>query len=383
MKTLFIKDFNLFFSDRKTIVLTFVVPIILVTVFSVAFSGLRSDNRKAAPMATIKMGILDDDKSVASQTIIGELEKADALKVFQADSTKLYEAVAKGKLIGVLHIHKGFLESYMGQSKQLAWEFNYQEGADFEVKMFRSVFEPMMAKIGQQYSPSTQECASAAFTLPFKPKGPQPGTVVQAYNDPWLVQPVIGIAIILMLFNTINIGGHLIDEFSNKTLNRLLLSPTSYRAFVSSKFTLTFLVCVLQLAIILLYAKVVLGLYLFNLPVIALIVVLASFACAAFCLFMAGLCRTRNQLNGISIGTILFLSAMGGSMMPRFIMPEVMQQFSQFSINYWVLEAFYDVLWRRSDFFPLVFTDAAIIIAIGLVLLSLSAIVFRQRLKLI
>ncbi|MEZ4986041.1 MAG: ABC transporter permease, partial [Saprospiraceae bacterium] len=326
MKTLFIKDLNLFFSDKKTILLTFVMPVVLVTVFALAFSGLRSDNRKSSNLDAIKIGYIDEEGSVASKAVISALGEAEALILVEADSAKTYNALSKGQIIGVLHIYNGFMEAWASRSAELPWAFHYQAGNDFEINMFRSFFEPMMGRIGQQYTPEDLACQELAFQLPFEAAPNSQVASNDAYNDPWLIQPIIGIAIILLLFNTINIGGHLIDEFNNKTLNRLLLGPVSYRAFVSSKFILTFLICVLQLTIILAYSQWVLGLKLFELPTIAFLVLVISFAAAAFCLLMVSLCKTRNQLNGISIGTILFLSAIGGSMMPRFIMPAAMQQ---------------------------------------------------------
>jgi hypothetical protein len=40
------------------------------------------------------------------------------------------------------------------------------------------------------------------------------------------------------------------------------------------------------------------------------------------------------------------MSAIGGSMIPTFVMPEIMQKMSMFSVNYWSIQAFYDIYWR-------------------------------------
>ncbi len=383
MKTLFIKDLSLFFAERKTILLTFLLPLVLVAVFTLAFSGLRGDRQQAASLDAIRIGVVDDDQTIASQTIAHELGEEAALVVAVADSSAAFAALKKGKVFGVLHIKKGFMLSF-AKEENLAWDFNYLAGSEFEVNMFKSFFNPMMESIGRKYRPQKEECALAAtLSLPFNALGGGKTEEIQAYNDPWLIQPIIGIAIILLLFNTINIGGHLIDEYNNKTLDRLLLSPAGYFSFVLSKFAVAFLICGVQLSLVLAFASFVLGLQLFNLVVIGILVLACAFTCAAFCLFVASLSKTRNQLNSLSIGGILFLSAIGGSMMPRFIMPGFMQQMSQFSINYWAIESFYSALWRRADFFPTIWGNVVILLLIGGGLLLGSALLFRKRLSLL
>ena len=163
----------------------------------------------------------------------------------------------------------------------------------------------------------------------------------------------------------------------------MLLSPTSYFSFVFSKFLVAFGICALQLSLVLTFAAWVLGLQLFNLFIIAVLVLACAFTCATFCLLVASLSKTRNQLNSLSIGGILFLSAIGGSMMPRFIMPGFMQELSKFSINYWALESFYSALWRRVDFFPQICGQVLILLLIGGGLLFISILLFRKRLRLL
>ena len=61
---------------------------------------------------------------------------------------------------------------------------------------------------------------------------------------------------------------------------------------------------------------------------------------------LATLCRTRKQLVAASNLVILSISALGGSMFPRFLMPEALQRVSLVAFNAWALEGFLDVFWR-------------------------------------
>lgn len=376
MNTIFKKDLQLFFSDKKNVALTFLLPILLVSIFTLAFSGLRSD-KKAANLKAIKIGLVDEDHSIASKIIYKSLDKEESLLVNKLDSVVAFNKLKQGKLVGVLYIKEGFMNSYLSKDQELNWTFNYLAGADFQMNIFKSFFSPMMEKIGRKYANVKNDCdMNTDMKLSFNAIGKEH---IETSNDPWLIQPIIGIAIILLLFNTINIGGHFIDEYSDKTLNRLLISPTSYYSFIWSKFLIGVLINSIQLSLILVFANWFLGLKLFNIPILIVLILVCALVSASFLLLMTSLSKTRNQLNSLSIASILFLSAIGGSMMPTFIMPELMQKLSKFSINYWAIESFFDVLWRRVTFFNATYEKVLILLYISVSLLLISGIFFKRK----
>jgi ABC-2 type transport system permease protein len=71
-----------------------------------------------------------------------------------------------------------------------------------------------------------------------------------------------------------------------------------------------------------------------------------SLATAAFGLMLASTCRTRAQLGAVATLVILIMSALGGSMFPRFIMPASMQKFGLLTFNAWALDGLTKVFWR-------------------------------------
>jgi ABC-2 type transport system permease protein len=68
-------------------------------------------------------------------------------------------------------------------------------------------------------------------------------------------------------------------------------------------------------------------------------------AAAAFGIIFATACRTRAQLAGVSTIVILVMSALGGSMVPRFAMPEFMNTTALFTFNGWALDGYLKVFW--------------------------------------
>jgi ABC-2 type transport system permease protein len=73
---------------------------------------------------------------------------------------------------------------------------------------------------------------------------------------------------------------------------------------------------------------------------------LTAAAAAGLALVVIGLCRTREQAQPLSTFIVLLLAALGGSMAPRFLMPETFRQLGWITPHAWAIEAYQTVLWR-------------------------------------
>lgn len=117
-----------------------------------------------------------------------------------------------------------------------------------------------------------------------------------------------------------------------------------------------------------------------TLPAWMLLIVTLILATCTLGLAVAGIARTAEQALLISAGLNLILAAIGGIMVPRSVMPELMQQLSLVSPMSWALEAFTLLLAGQGgvrDILPW---------CMGLLLFALAAgglglALFRRRLK--
>ena len=50
-------------------------------------------------------------------------------------------------------------------------------------------------------------------------------------------------------------------------------------------------------------------------------------------------------MNGISLVLVLGMSALGGSMIPRYIMSDSMRQLGRYTFNGWALDGFKKIFW--------------------------------------
>jgi len=75
---------------------------------------------------------------------------------------------------------------------------------------------------------------------------------------------------------------------------------------------------------------------------------------------------------------IMLMSAIGGSMIPLFVMPAFMQKIAVISVNYWGIQGFYDIFWRHlplPDIAPKIF----VLVSIGLIMTLISIRLFRKN----
>lgn len=106
---------------------------------------------------------------------------------------------------------------------------------------------------------------------------------------------------------------------------------------------------------------------------LAVIAVSVSFASVSYALLIANLVSTSEQATIFTGVSNLLLAAIGGIMVPRFVMPPAMQSFSLYSPMAWGLEGFLDVFLRHGGMQE-VGRRALPLLAFGAVALSLAAV---------
>jgi ABC-2 type transport system permease protein len=158
-----------------------------------------------------------------------------------------------------------------------------------------------------------------------------------------------GIAVMFLLFMSSAAGGALLDEVESGTLERVLSSRVGMTGMLTGKWLYITLLGTLQIVVMFLWAKMAFKLDFFShLPGFFVMTPLTAACAAGFGLVLATACRTRQQLSGISTVVILSISAVGGSMFPRFLMSDAMQRMGLLTFNAWALDGYIKVFWRNA-----------------------------------
>ncbi len=86
-------------------------------------------------------------------------------------------------------------------------------------------------------------------------------------------------------------------------------------------------------------------------PLLVFVITLASaMAATAYGLMISCLAKTTEQASAFGSLSVVILAIVSGVMIPRFVMPEFMQNLGQISPIYWGLEAYHDVILRNQGF---------------------------------
>ena len=154
-------------------------------------------------------------------------------------------------------------------------------------------------------------------------------------------------AILFLLFSAMQGANLTIEERNNGISDRLMLGPMGALSLLTGKFLFLTLIGFIQAAIIVAVASVF-----FNVPIISLLYSLglaclgSAMLAAGLALLVAALCHSQPQMHTVSTFIVLLFSAVGGSMVPRFMMPDWLQTLGQMTPNFWSIEAFYGILAR-------------------------------------
>jgi ABC-2 type transport system permease protein len=175
------------------------------------------------------------------------------------------------------------------------------------------------------------------------------------------------VAILFLLFSSVHGAISMIDERDSGILDRVLAGPGRMSAIVTGKALFLVLQGWVQVAVIFVIAWAVHGVDLpGHLWPWAVTTVAASMAAAGMAMVIATAFTTKRQAQTFANVAILILSALGGSMVPRFFMPELLQDLGWLTPNTWALEAYTAIFWRDEPGSALVLPWVILVVA-GLV----------------
>lgn len=197
-------------------------------------------------------------------------------------------------------------------------------------------------------------------------------------ENPRIAMYAAGIAVLFLLFACTGHAATLLEEAESGTLDRILVSRAGITQIILGKWAGIFLMGCVQLTVMFGWAELVFRIQLGrHLAGFVIMMACTSAATSSFAMMMATLCRSRAQLNAAATVIILSMSAMGGSMIPRFVMSERMQELGRWTFNAWALDGFQKVFWFQS---PLSSLRLEVFVLLGSsVVMGLLTLIFSSR----
>ncbi len=399
ISTLIQKDFVLFLRDRKAMMLTYLLPIALISLFALAYGGIGSS--KARP---VRLLVSDQDSSAQSAKLISMLDSTPEIIVKAQHPKKIKEEIINGKALAGLQIPEGYGKKLLNGDDVALLLFT-DKSREIQSGMLRGMVtgplmkeintvgmkKRIMRKIREEWpGMSEQTLAGIEKNIAGKfvsdSKGNKSPLVIEALSRKkginWgLIQAVAGTAVMMLLFSAAGMGSALLNEKENGSLKRLMFSPLKTTEILSAHLIYSTMVASSQLIIMFVFTRLVFGLEIGSQwPVLLLTILLTAITCSSFGIFLSAIAHTRKQLESMSTVLILIMSGIGGSMVPLFLLPAFMQKIAVISVNYWAIDAFYDILGRSSGVLQLLPNILAMLL-ISLLFTGFSMILFQKKLR--
>lgn len=205
-----------------------------------------------------------------------------------------------------------------------------------------------------------------------------PGQDQPALKDPSVSYYIGAIAILFLLFSAMQGAALSLEERRSGISDRLLMGPKGALLKLAGKALFLTLVGTLQAAVILAAAQILFHVPLIShVPALTLACVGTAFMAASIALLVATLCSSPAQMNAVSTFIVLLFSAVGGSMVPRFMMPEWLQSVGVFTPNHWAIESVYGTLAREQSIQDLA-PVYGVLFGIPVLCLALAAIIAHR-----
>ena len=371
--------------DRAAFVLTFVVPIVFFSIFAGIFGSSRSATRR------IPVAVVDEDGSPGSRRLVAALKAEKGLNVLAGrggpvpaaggaetpfDRASAEEAVRAGSVPLALVVPKGF--------------------GDTPLRFLPSPDRPKILLLADTSDPVAPQVLSGllqkvvmmviASPLGTGPPAPSGGLVAvetrdvlgQSKKNPTSALLAAGLGVMFLLFSAAGAGGALIEEAESGTLDRVLSTHVSMTRLLFGKATYLSAMAVVQLSVMFIWGQIFFGLDLaHHVPGFLVMTVVTAVASSCFGLVLAAASRSRMQLVALSNLLILAMSALGGSMVPRYALSETVQKMGLVTLNAWAIDGFMKVFWRDEPVTHL-WPQAAVLVGASVLLFVLARRLARR-----
>lgn len=370
------KEFLLVLRDRHALLALFVMPAIFILIMSVALK--EQFNQEAI---TFNISIEDKDNTKLSKKLIRSIGKNESFTLFTNESKAelsivipkdYFDLKQPNKKVDIVvkdTIKSDLLEIFKGKL--------LKELIDAKLKQMSKEIRKTSYQASKSMKKITLE-SDKLFVVKYEKSELIPSSTQQSVPS-WIV---FGMFFVIIPMSTI-----FINERKQNTLTRLSSMNVSVPL-------LTFAKIVPYLVINHIQVWIMLGVGVFIVPFFdtpaleitgsffALEVLSIALSLSAIGLSTLIAVTASSSEQATTIGGILniLLGAIGGVMVPKFIMPESMQELSSISPMSWGLDGFLDIFLKAADI-EMISYNSLLLSSFGLGLLMISMIILHIRIR--
>ena len=382
------KDLKILLKDPGGLATLFLMPAMFILVMSVALAGTFG-NGSDKPVDVL---VVNQDSGEIGAALVSDLKAAGGLNIeTEWEGARLTRAkaeeliVAQRRNIAIVipagftdAINRAALEGPTGQTRTpmtidlvadpttsdqvlgpikgaLAGLSQQAVARELMPKGIDMIFSQlsqngMQVPLAAQNQFKQQATQSAA---PVKIAQTQPAGIKIEKFPNTVQQNVPGWTLFGVFFISQQLASSILEEKKTGAFRRLLVAPMSRATILLGKLTPFLIVNLIQIA--LMFAVGVFILPLVGMPQLGLgahpeglvlISLAASLTATGLGLMLSALAKTAEQIGGLGSLLVITMAALGGVMVPRFVMPNFMQALGLITPHAWALMAYQDILMR-------------------------------------
>jgi ABC-2 type transport system permease protein len=386
------KDLLLFFSDRRSVIVSFAVPIAIASFFGSIFNGPRTGEP-----AKIAVMVIDQDGTAISKAIVAGTSADRNLKVTVTDADAARASVRRGKTAVAVIIPKGFGDAagaaFFSNGAKPELELAYDPSRNTELAMVRGIMtQHVMEAVsremfggaqGRKYldqslpqveSASGLDAAQKAALLQMLrsvqgfyntpgvtgPSGDAPRGITMPYTVKeqamtsgnnvvynGYAHSFAGMAIQFLLFAMANIGVEMLLERQRGLWKRLRSAPVSRTTLLAGKVLSGTLISLMILGVCFLFAMIVFGVRIEgSLAGFVGVSVACALMASTFGVLVAALGNSPATARGVTTLAVLMMVMLGGAWVPTFIFPAWLQQLTLIVPVRWAVDGLDGMTWR-------------------------------------
>jgi ABC-2 type transport system permease protein len=387
------KDLQLFFGDRRSVIVSFVVPIAIASFFGSIFSG-PSNNREPARIA---VAIIDQDASAISKSIVAGAQTDKNLKLTMPTEAEARDAVRRGRTSVAIIIPDGFGDAagkaFFGDGEKPALGVLFDPSHNVEVAMVRGILtQHVMEAVSKEMFGGEQGRRMVEQTLPQVVAGSSMpadrkqaliemlGSVQKFYNQPsggqqarnerpgitipytvreeamtagsniaynGYAHSFAGMAIQFLLFAMANAGIEMLLERQRGLWKRLRSAPISRLTLLTGKAISGAIISLMILMVSFAFAMIVFRVRIQgSIPGFLAVSIACAVMASTFGLLVAALGDSPATARGVTTLAVLMMVMLGGAWVPTFIFPAWLQQFTLIVPVRWAVDGLDAMTWR-------------------------------------
>ena len=386
------KDFTLFFSNKRALIITIAAPILIAAFFGTLMAP------GSAKLSKVAIAMIDLDHSLLSQKIVTAMADDGALAVSSPNQADAIELVRKGKISAAIVLPKGFgtdarkaFFAGAGSSKPQV-TIQYDPSQSMVLGLVRGVFaQHVMETVAQSVFSANNTAMSDLradlahntsmplalkqeintlydsiakvqsqtvggsnnkpdFSMPFSTSATEVTSEIdKKYNS--YAQSFAGMSVQFILFMGIDFGVGLLLARRMGLWKRLRAAPISRRLLIGSGIVSCTMIAIMVMCVIYAVALAFFGVRIEG-SIAGFIGVMGAFGflTATFGLLIAAIGKTPEATRGLATLATLLMVMLGGAWVPSFVFPEWLQTISLAVPTRWAIDGLAAMTWRGLGF---------------------------------